>query len=184
MNRVILLIVTAFIPYIISSCTNNRDIFLEYEKGYYAFDIGYNNLPVDSLFHINDIIRFSDPAAILLTDPSCSTCISTAIELHNCYQKSQTTVQLIILLEGPDRSLFDYYFNQEAKTRKGEKPVHILLTNHGDNLPLGLYFIDDNTIQSYSVWGNYYFPSLLSCSLPVRTTLFAALSYFQIKQRI
>lgn len=146
-NRVVLL----FFFSILQACSPQENVFMEYLSGARSYDIGVQGARADSLFANNISSQALSRAVVMVTDAKCSICISSAIDLYKSFQKAETEYSLIILLDGPDRETFDYYWFRESFPDQ-VKDARILLASRLEDLPKGIYVVEDNETQSFSLW--------------------------------
>lgn len=140
------------IPFFFLACSSHKNTFNDYVSGARAIDIGINGALADSLFGGVIPGQSLSHTAVLYTDADCSACISSAIELYKSFKKAETSYSLVILLGGPDRETFDYYWQREFPDGCSETHAFIILSPKIDDIPKGVYVVERNIAQHYSIW--------------------------------
>lgn len=136
----------------LAGCHHNCSPLDDYLRGEHAIEIGVYGSRADSLFHLQNKICGNN-VFFLVTDPSCSACIASAIDLYDLFQRySNKESELYYYLVGENKELFDFYFYKSNPDYFKVLSDHVFLSSNCFGLPRGLYIIDNNIVQSYSLW--------------------------------
>ena len=93
-----------------------------------------------------------DKAAVFYTDGACSVCIASVIRLYTDFRESRSDYSLVVLLDGPNRELFDFYWKKNFSDEPLAERVQILLSPKILDTPRGFYVVDGNAVTSFSIW--------------------------------
>ena len=134
------------------SCAPRTNVFDEYLSGVHATDIDVQGEPAATLFEEAVPQNLPDKTVVFYTDGTCSVCIASVIQLYTAFRESRSDYSLVVLLDGPDRNLFDFYWKKNFSDEPLAERVQILLSPKILDVPRGFYVVDGNVVKSFWIW--------------------------------
>lgn len=138
--------------FLTASCAPRTNVFDEYLSGVRATDIDVQGENAATLFEGAVPQDLPEKTVVFYTDGACSVCIASVIQLYTAFRESRTDYSLLVLLDGPNQDLFDFYWKKNFSDEPLAERVQILLSPKTLDTPRGFYVVDGNVVNSFSIW--------------------------------